>query len=666
MLGLLLAGVLTVSPDGLSPHEALARIRAAKAAGDTSAWTVKVLPGTYRLSEPLVMTPADSGTTSARVTWEGTDGESVFSGGQRITGWRKDSDGSWSAPIPKGRDGKSAYFEMLWVDGHRARRASYPKDGCLSPAAVSKKDELADVVFTNDAFRAVLAKTSAKDLPYMHMTVRQIWGFDRTVPTGIDAKRCSLTAPAPQPWGSWKTWNNASRMVFENVRAAFSEPGEWFYDAAAGRIRYRPRAGEDMARIEVVAPTPGLSRLLVLEGDPERTNVVHDLVFRGLTFAYADTPQAEERHGPSTIDARQAAVQVSSGAVFFRGAHHITIDRCTVRGTGGYGFRIGDGCQWIGIGNSRFIDLGSGGLWVGSDKPHAEPGRELGRRVIQPLSPLATHHVFVSYCEVTDGGHFNLEGVGINFTHVSDSAIRYCEVHDFGYSGVNCGWTWGYAGSPSQRNEISFNRIRDVGRGELDDMGGIYLLGTAYGTCVSNNVIVNVRSHDGVAGWGLYTDEGSEGVVMENNLVVNPDDGGFHQNYGVDNLIRNNIIVCGRGGGVICSRDVMKEVRNSFTFVNNIVVAGQGCPHVTPYGARPFGVWANNVWWSSGGKGVFDRGDWKAWQATGREVNSIFADPLFVDAAGGDYRLRPGSPALKLGFRPWDFARIGMPGKECR
>ncbi len=42
------------------------------------------------------------------------------------------------------------------------------------------------------------------------------------------------------------------------------------------------------------------------------------------------------------------------------------------------------------------------------------------------------------------------------------------------------------------------------------------------------------------------------------------------------------------------------------------------------------------------------------------DVRSVVADPLFVDAAGGDYRLKPDSPALALGFQPIPIERIGM------
>jgi hypothetical protein len=51
--------------------------------------------------------------------------------------------------------------------------------------------------------------------------------------------------------------------------------------------------------------------------------------------------------------------------------------------------------------------------------------------------------------------------------------------------------------------------------------------------------------------------------------------------------------------------------------------------------------------------------EWASWQALGMDRNSLVADPLFVDADRDDYRLRPESPAWKLGFQPIPWDKIG-------
>ena len=72
---------------------AIAAIRAAKANGDAGAWTVRVKRGAYFFAEPLVFTPADSGTPEAPVRWLGDPGETAFVGGERVKGWRDEGNG---------------------------------------------------------------------------------------------------------------------------------------------------------------------------------------------------------------------------------------------------------------------------------------------------------------------------------------------------------------------------------------------------------------------------------------------------------------------------------------------------------------------------------------------------------------------------------------------
>jgi hypothetical protein len=78
-----------------------------------------------------------------------------------------------------------------------------------------------------------------------------------------------------------------------------------------------------------------------------------------------------------------------------------------------------------------------------------------------------------------------------------------------------------------------------------------------------------------------------------------------------------------------------------------------------------------NIYWNSGGPVNIRRrfidldGKWMTlslddWQKTGLDRNSVAADPLFVYATHDDFRLRPNSPAHKLGFQNIPWNQIGL------
>jgi hypothetical protein len=216
-------------------------------------------------------------------------------------------------------------------------------------------------------------------------------------------------------------------------------------------------------------------------------------------------------------------------------------------------------------------------------------------------------------------------------------------------------------------------------------MGGVYTLGPSEGTTVNNNVIHHVYAYS-YGGWGLYTDEGSTGVTMENNLVYRTKTGSFHQHYGKENVVRNNIFVDSLNHQIQRSR---AEPHLSFTFENNIVSYHTG--------KLLDGKWKdanvamrNNVYWKAptpspgtpgegGGEGrastiggwpkgdpaiplTFDNLSLEDWQKAGKDAGSVIADPRFTDPEKFDFHLPPGSPALKLGFKPFDYTKAGIYG----
>ncbi|MGD7651697.1 MAG: right-handed parallel beta-helix repeat-containing protein, partial [Verrucomicrobiales bacterium] len=50
----------------------------------------------------------------------------------------------------------------------------------------------------------------------------------------------------------------------------------------------------------------------------------------------------------------------------------------------------------------------------------------------------------------------------------------------------------------------------------------------------------------------------------------------------------------------------------------------------------------------------------KKHRAEGVDEHSRSVDPLFVDPENGDFRFKPGSPALEMGIAPIDLSRIGL------
>lgn len=92
---------------------------------------VRVAPGAYRLTRPLVFTPEDGGTAKCPVTWSGCGGRPILSGGRQITGWSQGAINGvpcWQVVLPEVKAGQW-WFTQLFVNGRRRLRARLPKQG---------------------------------------------------------------------------------------------------------------------------------------------------------------------------------------------------------------------------------------------------------------------------------------------------------------------------------------------------------------------------------------------------------------------------------------------------------------------------------------------------------------------------------------------------------
>ena len=641
------------SSDGPLATLATARdvIRRRKAEGPlANPIRVLVRSGTYRVAGPIVFGAEDSGIKEAPITYAAFPGEKpVISGGVPIGGWKKQADGPlWTAPHPPRPIGdyssQRMHFRQLFVNGKRCTPARIPNEGFLRSAGpgVPYTDRTA-------ARRDATTKTSIyyenedlkpwSDLDDAIAVVYHSWTASRHRIKSLDTekRRVEFTAPSGWPMGYWE---KNQRYYVEFVGEGLDAPGEWYLDRKSGELSYYPRPGEDMTTAEAVAPLP--EELLRLEGDPAAGKFVDHLRFEGLSFQHTGWVMPEA----ATVDG-QAAASLPTATVYARGARHCTFEQCEIAHTGGYGLWLQLGCKDNRVEQCHIHDLGAGGVRIGDTRL---PGDE----------PSQTERNEVYNCFIHDGGNVYHAGIGVWIGRSSHNFVHHNEICDFLYSGMSVGWSWGYAPSTAHHNRIDSNHIHHLGWGQLSDMGGIYTLGLSPGTQLCRNRIHDVLSY-AYGGWGLYTDEGSTGILMQNNVVYRVKDGAFHQHYGRDNTVVNNVLALSATYGQI--RRSRQEEHNSFTLQRNIIY-GRGVPMLGGgWSNGNFKLDANCYWDAAGGPPGFPGGlSFAQWQAKGQDVHSVIADPKFVDPEKLDFALQPDSPALKLGFQPIDTGTIGLVG----
>lgn len=644
-------------PDGNGPFrtisKALERIAQLRRVGVLQPISIQLVGGEYFLDETLTI---DEQVWD--VTIEPYAGEkAILCGGRRITGFVPatfNGHSCFAAHIPAVEDG-SWKFTDLYVDGLRADFTRYPAEGHLYPEDVENhREELGSgskwfVAREGDIpnFRNV------EDcfISFCHYWVDEhtpIEAYDPHTRRVTMAYRSRFTIAGPRDSAS------ALEYSIENVAEQFQHPNEWYLDRSAGMLYYIPRNSEQTPEnIQVYAPV--LSKFIAVAGRAQSDRQVRGIRLKNLEFHctrgdYASVQWVDGSAGePCASDGQ--AVANAGGILTFENAHGCSVEGCVLRNYGLHGAVVGKGCSLISITKTRFYDGGAGGIRISGGSAEEVP-------------ETYTRGVQVSDCSISHCGRRYMSACGILITHGMECAISHNNISDLYYTGISCGWVWGYRDSVSRDNRIEKNHIWNLGQGVLSDMGGVYLLGKQPGTVVSGNLIHDIKSRH-YGGWALYTDEGSSYMTLENNVCYNTSNNSYHQHYGSMNRVRNNIFAFSDGAMMCVTR---AEMHLSIIFERNIVYS-DGSPL---FDLKKEHIAANTV--GTADNLYFDRqnpspvffqldGEKKHFEDArryGMEYGSLVADPLFRDAEHYDFTLQEGSPAEKIGFRPIDLSDVGV------
>jgi hypothetical protein len=685
--------------------------------------TVSIRAGTYYLDEPLSFSPADSGAAGAQVTYRAYPEETVtLSGGMQIDcDWQPYQNGIMMCRLPQVESGKLS-FDQLFVNGKRQIRARYPNADPSDPknytgyihAAGGLSEDVPnpnpgpdeDMTFSSGAPRGIhfdpatfsKKRWNKPEEAIIHIYQAMYWGNLQWQVKDIDWENCQIWFGngGQQIGAKWSHTPNIvsqrSHFFIENVFEELDSPGEWYLDRSAGILYYFPAEDIDLAQARVEVPV--LQQIIRFTGSQEHP--VSHITLDGFRFTHTASTFLDTYSVPSLSDWSIHR----GGAVFMEGARDCHITNCFFDAVGGNAvfmnlYNRGNtvtACTFVETGDSAICFVGSQELTTGTQRSF-------------PYECRAENNL------IHDCGIFGKQIAGVYISRAKRIVAGHNRIYNMPRAGICIGdGTWG-------GHVIEYNHIYQTCR-ETGDHGPFNAWGRDRYWCLGQSHLpyITSRSHDAGnvladvlekvivrhnffeedSGWGLDLDDGASNYEIYNNLCVGVS---IKLREGAYRTIYNNIWV--NGANSPCFHIGNED--NHDRYFRNITVMSINA--MNPENDLNFGMGkaygeiytliappVHSSWLEEIDYNCFysDLGEFVArvetraegsyaeswedltdrrkkvkypleqWQALGYDLHSVFADPLFIDPQHNDYRLRPESPALKLGFINFDAREAGL------
>ena len=706
------------------PFASLARARdAAREArrGLTEQRAVKIMVrgGKYFLDQQLVLDARDSGSREFPVTYTAYPGESpILSGGCKITDWETHEGQIMRCSLPGAKGGVWA-SRQLFFNGKRQIRARYPNfdpdnplyggwsymEGPADDGTISGY-RFPEGTGANLYMRPSIEGGNATSFHYKPGTFERSWAKPRQgevncfffsgitndiVPIEAVDEENRIIKLAREIWQNDRPpWYLAfcfyrnNRFVVENLLEELDQPGEWCLDSEDGILYFWPPS--EIAEGEVVLPFNDC--LISLRGASWIT--ISGFTFTETLDAGDDICRAGG-DGYGAMYPRQGRTYCGE-ALHMRRSEHCSIENNRFYAVGGNAIYLeGDNFRNR-IQYNEIKYAGANGVCLaGSVLQHPRFNRVEDNHI---------HHV----------GVFQKFGAGVYLAASDGNVVGHNHIHDVPHHAVNLG------SNGSGRNYVEYNRIQYTAL-ENHDSTAINCWGDVpmnapkpdserCGHVIRHNFIadtwgclvvekddsVTIEAPTVVLTHAIYLDDFASNCLVFGNIIVRAGVG-IQIHSGKNNLVENNIFAgcdypirywnnaAGRiankpmpgfmtgnrfcrnivytvqpTGGLIdtgngWTDEVVQECDDNLFFdpegERYFVTVIQRAPQETENYSLPANVGKENL-------------SLEDWRMMGYDARSVIADPLFVDPEQDDFRLRPESPAYRLGFLPINTGGIGI------
>lgn len=589
----------------------------------------------------------------------------VISGGREITHWTVttvNGRSAWVADLPDVAAG-NWNFSQLFVNGKRATRSRWPKEGWFRMAAVDHETRLDFKVETTDLAGIDIANWT--NLTDVEVVALKRWVDDRNKIASYNSNTNWINLFPPRSdydmYGSHPAHEaGLAAYYFDNVFETLSEPGEFYLNRQTGQLYYLPLDGQTPETTMVVAPK--LRELFTITGKPANSGALlvnqrlWNVSFKNLAFMHTRTGRLDEHVGTGN-----SALNHGNAAIRYLYARKGTIEGCFFGHLGEYAIELAYETTGFEIESNLFRSLSAGAL-----------------KSYQTITPTELEHR-TGFHQIRDNDVLGFA----RFWHGAPAFIlsaniflefEYNLIRDGTFNGVNVSGVDFDLLRFGHSNIIRKNRIFNVGQGWLSDMAGIYASGQNPHGIMEGNVVSNVVVRD-YTGSAIYLDGTAEHWTVRNNwlsgcntelIVMKGWTHVFENN--VMAYAANRLILRANGDKPASqAREFPLIARAAPEFHRNIYLPLSALTYSDEFYSDTISPWMiadNNVFWNDGIDPWVFTPDLTLAQfqsVEAKDLNSIVNDPGFVDPLRGDFRMDPVPSQINaLGISSIDNSDAGV------